>query len=135
MYSTRSWNAYKIHYCRKHPNIPVNELVNVSLRHPDLDPEVNEEEDEIDPNESIYIGGEIHQHKRSYLMMLATYYLSLETEHKLSKASCDTVVNSTRQLMSTVLTTCGDKLKTLRGNFQLNEMEIEDITMSFKDEM
>ena len=57
MYSTRSWNAYKIHYHRKHPNIPISELVNVSLRHPDLDPEVNEEEDEIDPNESTYTGG------------------------------------------------------------------------------
>ena len=40
-------------------------------------------------------------------MMLAKYYLSLETEHKLSKASCDTVANSTRQLMSTVLTMWG----------------------------
>ena len=135
MYSTRSWNAYKIHYHRKYPNIPISELVNVSLRHPDLDPEVNEEEDEIGPNESTYIGVEIHQHKRSYLMMLAKYYLSLETEHNLSKASCDTVANSTRQLMSTVLTTCGDKLKTLLGNFHLNETEIEDISMSFKDEM
>ena len=37
--------------------------------------------------------------------------------------------------MSTVLTTYGDKLKTLLGNFHLNETEIEDITMSFKDEM
>ena len=135
VYSTRSWNAYKIHYCRKHPSIPTSELVNIFLRHPDLDPEVNEEEDERDTNESIYIGGEIHQYKRSYLMMLAKYYLSLETEHNLSKASCDTVANSTRQLMSTVLTTCGDKLKTLLGKFHLNETEIKDITMSFKDEM
>ena len=37
--------------------------------------------------------------------------------------------------MSTVLTTCGAKLKTLLGNFHLNETEIEDITMSFKNEM
>ena len=96
MYSTRSWNTYKIHCRRKHPNIPISELVNVSLRHPDLDQEVIEEEDEIDPNESIYIGGEIHQHKRSYLMMLAKYYLSLVTGHKLNKASCDTIANSTR---------------------------------------
>ena len=119
MYSTRSLNAYKIYYHRKHPNISITELVNVSLRHPDLDPEANEEGDEIDPNESIHIGGEIHQNKRSYLMMLAKYYLSLETEHKLSKTSCDTVAKSTRQLTSTVLKTCGDKLKTLLGNFHL----------------
>ena len=50
-----------------------------------------------------------HVHKKSFIMLFAKYFLSLENDHRVTKFSL--VGISTRQLLSTVLSVSIDKFK------------------------
>ena len=105
MYSTKSASAYKIHLRRHHPEFPKDlefgTVINVrdqgELSSLDDDEVFNEEE-----YQTIALSNDGHVHKKSFIMLLAKYFLSLENDHRATKFSLDNVAISTRQLLSSV---------------------------------
>ena len=98
---------------RHHPEFPKDlEFGNViNAREQD---EFSSDDDEVF-NEQEYqmvaFPNDEHVHKKSVIMLLAKYYLSLENDHRVTKFSLDNIAVSTRQLLSTVLSVSIDKFK------------------------
>ena len=104
MYSTQSYNAFKIHNRRKHgisataePELPTCST---------WQRQYNDSEQElivdINVNENVQLGYE-DLHSRSYIMMLAKFYLSLEADHKCSRNSLNTIALFSKDIISSIM--------------------------------
>ena len=96
MYSTRSFNAYKLHFRKKYPILNMNKELNVTLQFDNTERDTDILDDNEHNNANINYqdilanrGNLNASHKKSYLMLLAKFFLSLETEHKVNKCSVD----------------------------------------------
>ena len=131
MYSTRSYNAFKIHNRRKHRQLDSGADVNT---HDTWQREYDETEAElivdVDINEDVELGCE-ETHSRSYIMMLAKFYLSLETEHKCTRTSIDSIALSNKDIMSTVLDIGANKVKDILQRLGQNPQEVSDFVREF----
>lgn len=129
MYSTRSWNAYKIHLRRKHNNFGNNNDVFETAELNNLSYDDNEMEliHEVDPNEELVLNESSVNHKRSYIMLLAKYFLSLETEHKVSKLSIDSIAFATKNLMASICQSSAEKVSEILRKLGKTEEETSEI--------
>ena len=113
MYSTKSASPCKIHLRRHHLDFPKDLEFGtvINVRHQgesssDDDEVFNEEE-----YQTIALPNDGHVHKKSFIMLFAMYFLSLENDHRVTKFSLDNIAILTRQLLSTVLSVLIDKFK------------------------
>ena len=124
MYSTRSWNAYKLHFRKKHPILNMDNESNATLQYDnterDSDVLDNNEENNANINYQDILAnrGNLNaSHKKSYLMLLAKFFLSLKTEHKVNKSSIDKIAVSSRHLMLNILATTLEKIEKILLNY------------------
>ena len=127
-YRTKSWNAFKIHHKRKHGL----QYDQIRMRPNALEVQdaSSEEEDDLNPQEQVVVdvGSDEKKKKRSLVMRLAKYYLSLEGDYKLTKKAIDNITDSTREIATLVVDEClnhfGDFL---RQNFVERDEVLEDM--------
>ena len=88
MYSTRSWNAFKLHCSRKHPNVSLHSTNNDSLflsesSHVSSDDSESEDlQGGVHSDGNCFIQNSDVPYKCSFITQLAKYFLSLKCEHK-----------------------------------------------------
>ena len=114
MYSTKSASAYKIHLRRHHPDFPKNLEFGTVINVRDQGESSSSDDDEVfneEEYQTIALPDDGHVHRKSIIMLLAKYFLSLENDHRETKFSLDNIAISTRQLLSTVLSVLIDKFK------------------------
>ena len=112
MYSTKSASAYKIHLRRHHPEFPRDLEFGTVLNVRDQGEYSSLDDDEVfneEEYQTIALPDDGHLQKKSFIMLLAKYFLSLENDHRATKFSVDNIAISTRQLLSTVLSVLIDK--------------------------
>ena len=94
MYSTTSWNAFKIHFCQKHKHLHLTDhLDNLQIVHTayhganlDEDPDFPDNMSDDDYlNEGKTFRHKDENHNFNYLMVLSKYFMSLEADHKMSQ--------------------------------------------------
>ena len=137
MFSTRSFNAYKIHVRRKHSN--VLGIDNDTAGFIDIRDNYGEHETELIPDinvhEQVSLVNEGITHDRFYLMLLAKYFLSLETEHKVSKVSINNISIATKNLMATICQNSADKLVSILRSLGKDEEEVVEIVSKFSSDL
>ena len=109
----KSASAYKIHLRRHHPEFP-KDLEFGTVSNVRDQGESSSSDDEVfneEEYQTIALPDDGHVHKKSFIMLLAKYFLSLENDHRVTKFSLDNIAISTRQLLSTVLSVLIDKFK------------------------
>ena len=114
MYSTKSASAYKIHLRRHHLGFPKDLEFGTVINVRDQGESSSLDDDEVfneEEYQTIALPDDGHVHKKSFIMLLAKYLLSLENDHRVTKFSLDNIAISTKQILSTVLSVSIDKFK------------------------
>jgi hypothetical protein len=97
IYTTNSYNAFKLHYRKKHPTINLDDCIDPThCNNLDIDSACNE---------------------TSNSMLVARYLLDLETEHKVSKTGIDAIADSTEMLLKHLIQ---PTLKYIPPHLQMN---------------
>lgn len=136
MYATSSYNAFKLHVRRRHPRVEITaDLVMGEDNIDDNDPHQNDLIPEIDMHETVRLDSTNKEHNRSFVILLAKYFLTLETEHKVSKISLDDIAGGTEFLISTVCQKSSEKMKAILLNSGKTEEEVTEILKTFSDEL
>ena len=144
MYSMRSWNAFKLHFCRKHRHLHLTDhLDDVQIVHSQYhgdnlggDPDCADNmSDDGYLNETTTCRHKNDSHNFTYLMVLAKYFMSLEADHKMTKTSLNGVAASNKHLMATVITKCTSKIEKLLRDLNLSDCDINDVIRHLNFEM
>lgn len=108
-YTTNSWNAYKLHYRRNHPNINITDYLQTNLHETNNDiargHSDSSENDQSDAESDIQWEDNNDQVTETCNMnrVLAKHFLSLETEYKVNKTALNSILTSTAFLVSNVI--------------------------------
>ena len=144
MYSTKSWNVFKLHFHRKHRNLHLmDHLDNVQMVHSQYcgdnlgeDPHcVDNMSDDDYLNETTTFMHNNDSHNFTYLMILTKYFMSLEADRKMTKTSVTSVATTNKHLMATVLAKCTSKIEKLLRDLNLSSCDINDFVKHFNLEM
>ena len=129
-YQTKSWNAFKIHQKRKH-GLEYEQLrmrpnaLEIVDSYSDDESIVNSREQEL-----VDIGSDSGPQKKSLVMQLAKYYLSLEGDYRLTKKSINNIADSTREIATLVVEEC---LNSFRDFLTENIVDRDEVLREISD--
>ena len=137
LYATTSYNAFKIHVRRKHSRLEIpNDVYSaIQLVENDQHPENYDLVPDLNINQEVSLDSTNTMHNRSFVILLAKYFLSLETEHKVSKVSLSDIALGTQNMMSRVCQYSSEEIRKILTDCGKSEEEITEILQNYWTQM
>ena len=136
MYSTNSYNAFKIHVRRKHSQLEIpTDVYAATVINDDNDPHEYDLIPEVNVNQYVSLDCTNIRHNRSFIILLAKYFLTMETEHKVSQVSLGDIAIGTQNMMSKICERSSEKIRDILSECGKTDEEIKVILTDYWTDM